>query len=100
MKARNVFADVRDDWPATTWESVVDRDPAVIVLGDLARDRFPGDRLEDKKRFLADDPVTRTMPAVQQQRYVSLHGAEMNASIQLVDGIEKLAAGLRRLSQG
>lgn len=100
VKARNVFADVRDDWPATTWESVVDRDPAVIVLGDLARDRFPGDRLEDKKRFLADDPVTRTMPAVQQQRYVSLHGAEMNASIQLVDGIEKLAAGLRRLSQG
>jgi iron complex transport system substrate-binding protein len=100
VKARNVFADVRDDWPATTWESVVARDPAVIVLGDLTRNRFPGDRLEDKKRFLASDPVTRTMPAVQQQRYVSLRGAEMNASIRLVDGVEKLADGLRRLSRG
>ncbi|GAA2050519.1 ABC transporter substrate-binding protein [Williamsia deligens] len=99
VTARNVFADVRDDWPATTWESVVDRDPTVIVLGDLTRDRFPGDRLDDKKRFLATDPVTRTMPAVREQRYVALHGAEMNASIQLVDGIEKLAAGLARLPQ-
>ncbi|MGZ8179919.1 ABC transporter substrate-binding protein [Williamsia sp. SKLECPSW1] len=100
VKARNVFADVRDDWPATSWESVVDRDPEVIVLGDLTRNRFPGDRLEDKKTFLASDPVTRTMPAVREQRYIALHGAEMNASIQLVDGIEKLAAGMRRLSRG
>lgn len=92
--AKNTFADVADDWPATTWEAVVSRDPDVLVLGDLARNRFPGDRLDDKKAFLDSDPVTRTMGAVQAKRYIALHGAEMNPSIRLVDGIEKLADGL------
>jgi iron complex transport system substrate-binding protein len=95
--ARNVFADVADDFPATTWEAVVDRDPSVLVLGDLARNRFPGDRLGDKEAFLASDPVTSSMTAVHEKRYVSLHGAEMNPSIRLVDGVEKLAAGLSAL---
>lgn len=92
--ARNVFADVRDDWPATTWEAVVAANPDVIVLGDLTRNRFPGDRLADKETFLASDPVTRTMAAVQGKRYVALHGAELNLSIRTADAIEKLAAGL------
>jgi iron complex transport system substrate-binding protein len=95
--ARNVFADVADDFPATTWEAVVDRNPSVLVLGDLARNRFPGDRLGDKEAFLASDPVTSSMTAVREKRYVSLHGAEMNPSIRLVDGVEKLAAGLSTL---
>lgn len=73
---------------------MVERNPQILILGDLARDRFPGDRLDDKKQFLASDPVTATLPAVAAQRYVSLHGAEMNPSISMVDGIEKLAAWL------
>jgi iron complex transport system substrate-binding protein len=92
---KNVFSDVDDDWSAVTWTSVVERNPQILVLGDLARDRFPGDRLDDKKQFLASDPVTATLPAVVAQRYVSLHGAEMNPSISIVDGIEKLAAWLK-----
>lgn len=92
--ARNVFADVADEWPATTWEAVADRNPSVLVLGDLARNRFPGDRLGDKEAFLASDPVTASMTAVREKRYVPLHGAEMNPSIRLVDGVEKLAAAL------
>ena len=40
--AANVFADLDDDWPATTWEAFVDRDPDVVVLGDLSRQRWPG----------------------------------------------------------
>lgn len=93
--ARNVFADLVDDWPANTWEAVVDRNPEVLVLGDLARNRFPGDNLGDKKTFLETDPLTRAMGAVQGKSYIALHGAEMNPSIRLVDGIEKLVAGLR-----
>ncbi|MBC3191957.1 ABC transporter substrate-binding protein [Pseudonocardia sp. C8] len=95
--ARNAFADVADDWPATTWEAVVDRNPSVLVLGDLARNRFPGDRLGDKEAFLTADPVTASLPAVRERRFVSLHGAEMNPSIRIVDGLEKLADGLSTL---
>ncbi|WP_299039254.1 ABC transporter substrate-binding protein [uncultured Pseudokineococcus sp.] len=95
--AENVFADLDDDWPAVGWETVVDRDPDVLVLGDLQRDRFPGDLLADKEAFLAADPLTRTLDAVQEERYIALHGAEMNPSIRFADGLEKIADGLERL---
>lgn len=86
----NVYDDLNDDWPATTWEDLVDRDPQVLVLGDLQRDRFPGDRLDDKITFLESDPLTRTIDAVRGQRYIALHGAELNPSIRFVDGLEKI----------
>ncbi|WP_285041377.1 ABC transporter substrate-binding protein [Plantibacter sp. LMC-P-059a] len=88
----NVFTEATDDWPATTWEDLVDRDPKVLVLGDLQRDRFPGDRLDDKIAFLESDPLTKTMDAVRNQRYIALHGAELNPSIRFVDGLEKIKA--------
>ncbi|WP_280338953.1 ABC transporter substrate-binding protein [Nocardia neocaledoniensis] len=95
--ATNVFAELTDDWPAVGWEILVDRDPDVLVLGDLLRNRFPGDRLADKTAFLESDPVTRDLEAVRAKRYLALHGAEMNPSIRAVDGLEKIAAGLRDL---
>ncbi|GAA4746288.1 ABC transporter substrate-binding protein [Modestobacter marinus] len=97
--AENVFADLDDDWPAVGWETVVERDPDVLVLGDLQRDRFPGDRLADKEEFLATDPLTSTMGAVQDEAYIALHGAEMNPSIRFVDALEKLADGLDQIEQ-
>lgn len=86
----NVFSDIDDDWPATGWETFVDAEPQILVLGDLQRDRFPGDRLDDKIAFLESDPLTSTMRAVRGGCYVALHGAEMNPSIRYVDGLEKI----------
>lgn len=88
----NVFKDTVDDWPAVGWESVVEADPDILVLGDLQRDRFPGDLLDDKIEFLKDDELTRTLDAVEQERFIALHGAEMNPSIRFVDGLEKIQA--------
>nr|WP_280416222.1 ABC transporter substrate-binding protein [Nocardia carnea] len=93
--ATNAFAELTDDWPAVGWETVVERNPDVLVLGDLLRNRFPGDRLADKIAFLESDPVTRNLDAVRNKRYIALHGAEMNPSIRAVDGLEKIVAGLR-----
>ncbi|WP_277212215.1 ABC transporter substrate-binding protein [Isoptericola croceus] len=90
--ATNVFADLDDDWPAVSWESVTDADPQILVLGDLQRDRFPGDRLDDKIDFLTNDPLTRTLDAVRNERFIALHGAEMNPSIRFVDALEKIKA--------
>ncbi|WP_040726061.1 ABC transporter substrate-binding protein [Nocardiopsis chromatogenes] len=92
--AENVFADEEDDWPATTWEAFVDRDPDVIVLGDLSRERAPGDQLQEKIDFLESDPLTKDMDAVEEERFIALHGAEMNPSIRIVDGLEDLTEGL------
>ncbi|MDA1361332.1 ABC transporter substrate-binding protein [Glycomyces luteolus] len=93
--AENVFADLADDWPATTWEDFVDRDPDVIVMADLSRERWPGDQAAEKIEFLTTDPVTKGLTAVAEERFISLHGAEMNPSIRLVDGLEALAEELR-----
>ncbi|MBO3734334.1 ABC transporter substrate-binding protein [Glycomyces niveus] len=93
----NVFGDLPDDWPATTWEDFVDRDPDVIVMADLSRERWPGDQAAEKIEFLTTDPVTKGLDAVVGERFISLPGAEMNPSIRMVDGIEALAAGLQAI---
>jgi iron complex transport system substrate-binding protein len=97
--AVNVFADMDDDWPATTWETFVDRDPDVIVMADLSRERWPGDQAAEKIDFLQGDPLTQHLSAVADERFISLTGAEMNPSIRMVDGIEKLAEGLRSFEE-
>jgi iron complex transport system substrate-binding protein len=93
--AVNVFADMDDDWPATTWETFVDRDPDVIVMADLSRERWPGDQMQEKIDFLQTDQVTQHLTAVGAERFIGLHGAEMNPSIRMIDGLEALAEGLR-----
>ena len=90
--ATNVFSDTVEDWPAVGWETLVDRDPDVLVLGDLARNRFPGDLLADKIAFLESDPVTSMMAAVRGNRYIALHGAEMNPSIRSVNSFISIDA--------
>ncbi|HEX2144696.1 MAG TPA: ABC transporter substrate-binding protein [Glycomyces sp.] len=97
--AENVYADLADDWPATTWESMVDRDPDVLVLGDLSRKRWPGDALDEKIDFLESDPLTKDLTAVKADHFVALHGAEMNPSIRMIDGLEALADGLRSFQE-
>ncbi|WP_092808086.1 ABC transporter substrate-binding protein [Rhodococcus globerulus] len=93
--AVNVFADLSDDWPEVSWEAVADRDPDVLVLGDLHRRRVDGDSLETKIAFLESNPVTAQMTAVRNRNYVTLSGAEMDPGIREIDALEKLADGLR-----
>lgn len=93
----NVFDDTNVEWPQISWESVLDRDPTVIVLGDLRRKSQTGDKLEDKITFLESNPVTKRLTAVREKRYVIMNGADMNPSIRTVDGTEKLSQALVKL---
>ena len=94
---KNVFDDTDVEWPQISWESVLDRDPDVIALGDLRRKSESGDLLEDKITFLESNPVTKRLTAVREKRYVILNGADMNPSIRTVDGTEKVAKPLTDL---
>lgn len=91
----NVFADAEDDWPQIGWETVAQRDPDVIVLGDLTRRSQTAETAAAKIAFLESHPVTREMAAVRNKRYIALAGAELNPSIRIVDAAEKVADGLR-----
>jgi iron complex transport system substrate-binding protein len=93
--AKNAFSGTHEEWPQTNWETVADRDPDVIVLGDLARKQETAETAKAKIRFLETNPATRNLTAVKKKRYVLLSGQAMNPSIRTVEGIEKVAAGLR-----
>lgn len=95
LGAKNVFDDTHDEWPQISWETVADRNPDVLVIGDLSRTVQTAESAEKKIEFLESNPVTRTMDAVKNRRYVLLSGQAMNPTIRTVEGLERVAAGLR-----
>ncbi|WP_406063539.1 ABC transporter substrate-binding protein [Streptomyces sp. NBC_01077] len=92
---KNVFDDTRAEWPQINWETVADRDPDVLVIGDLTRRSQSAESAAKKIEFLESDPVTRNMTAVRKKRYVLLSGQAMNPTLRTVEGVEKVAAALR-----
>ncbi|MEV7247189.1 ABC transporter substrate-binding protein [Streptomyces cyaneofuscatus] len=95
LGAKNVFDDTHDEWPQISWETVADRNPDVLVIGDLSRTMQTAESAEKKIEFLESNPVTRTMDVVKNRRYVLLSGQAMNPTIRTVEGLERVAAGLR-----
>lgn len=95
--AKNAFDDTDDEWPQINWETVADRDPDVIVLGDLTRDSQTTESASAKIEFLESHPAASNLTAVQEERHVLLSGQAMNPSIRTIEGIEQVADGLREL---
>jgi iron complex transport system substrate-binding protein len=94
--AKNVFDDTTEEWPQINWETVADRNLDVLVIGDLTRKSQTAETAAAKIRFLETNPVTRNMDAVRHKRYVLLSGQAMNPTIRTVEGVEQVAAALRR----
>ncbi|MGX1101456.1 ABC transporter substrate-binding protein [Amorphus sp. MBR-141] len=86
--------DIIDDWPTVGWETIARANPTMIIAPDLARRRYPLDAIDVKRDFLREDPVTRFMDAVENDRIVPLDPQEIAPSLRLVDGIEKLAEAI------
>lgn len=95
LGSKNVFDDTREEWPQINWETVADRDPDVLVIGDLTRKAQTAESAKKKIEFLESNPVTKNLTAVKKKRYVLLSGQAMNPTIRTVDGVEQVAAALR-----
>ncbi|MEU0723668.1 ABC transporter substrate-binding protein [Streptomyces sp. NPDC006140] len=95
LGAKNVFDDTHEEWPQVNWETVADRDPDVLVIGDLTRRSQTAESAAKKIAFLESNPATKNMDAVRHKRYVLLSGQAMNPTIRTVEGVEQVAAGLR-----
>lgn len=93
--AKNVFDDNKAEWPQINWETVAERDPDVLVVGDLTRKSETAESAREKIEFLESNPATKNMDAVRNKRYVRLSGQAMNPSIRTVEGVEKVAAAVR-----
>lgn len=95
LGAKNAFDDTEEEWPQVNWETVADRDPDLLVIGDLTRKQQTAETAAQKIEFLESNPVTKNMTAVKKKRYVLLSGQAMNPTVRTVEGIEKVAAALR-----
>lgn len=67
----------------------------MLVIGDLTRESETAESARKKIEFLESNPATKNMTAVRHKRYVLLSGQAMNPTIRTVEGVERVAAGLR-----
>ena len=85
----NIFADVEGLFGTVNWETVVERDPDVIVLLDA-----PGwSTAAEKRAYLESTEALSSIKAVQNKHYVEVLFTATQAGIRTVDAIETLANG-------
>ena len=86
---RNAMDDVETSWGTVGWESVLEREPAFIVLVDYDLGGWG-----KSWSFLQTNPATAALPAVQEKRILPLRYGEITPGPANVDAIEKLARAL------
>jgi len=86
---RNIFADLKDSWTSVGWEQVVARSPEFIVIVDYGEVTA-----QQKEEFLRTNPVTRQLPAVQNDRMLVLPYLDVTPGPGNVEAVEQLAAAL------
>ncbi|MBO1414380.1 ABC transporter substrate-binding protein [Streptomyces sp. FH025] len=86
----NIMDDVADTWFTAGWESVVQRDPEVIVINDYAT---PG--AEDKRQFLKSFPPLANVSAVRNDRIFVMDYVDLVESPRNPAAIGSLADYLR-----
>ncbi|MFG2550493.1 ABC transporter substrate-binding protein [Streptomyces sp. NPDC048581] len=90
----NVMHDVQDSWTTAGWESVVERNPDVIVICDY------GDvSAEQKKKFLLSYGPLRNVSAVKHKRIFVLDYIDLVESPRNPSAIARLGAYLRTVAE-
>ncbi|MBB2971398.1 ABC transporter substrate-binding protein [Mesorhizobium sp. RMAD-H1] len=95
LGAKNVI-DTQEEWPLVSWETIVGKEPDVIVIAEMARRRYAADDPAVKVNFLETDPVTSQLETVKEKRFVIMDAQAMNPTIRTIDGIEALADGIKQ----
>ena len=95
--AENAFDDVDEDWPEVSWEEVAERDPDVIVIGDLSERGRPGDSAAEKRATMKAHPVISRLAAVRDNRILEVPGIELDPSVRSVHALGLLAQGMKDL---
>ncbi len=88
----NIFAEIDDGWISASWEAIADADPDVIVLVDAA-----WNSAEQKRKLLAENPITSQMTAVRKERYLVIPFPASEAGVRNVPAVADLAGQLASL---
>jgi iron complex transport system substrate-binding protein len=95
--AKNVFDDVSEAWPEVSWERIAERDPDIIVVGDLSERGAPGDSAAEKITMMREHPVVSRLAAVRDNKVIEVPGIEMDPSVRSVNTLGLVAKGMRDL---
>lgn len=87
--ADNVMADVSASWTEVNWESVVERDPEVIVIVDYGPTSWA-----QKRDFLLNHPALSEVKAIRERRFVVLSYLQVTPAVDNAGAIEQLASAL------
>ena len=88
--AENIFSDVEGQFVAVSWEDVVDRDPEYIIVCDYSGEGYADEKIAELKA----NPATMDMDAVVNDRFIVVPGLAMFPSLECMDAVELIAAGL------
>lgn len=88
--AENIFGDVEGQFVAVSWEDVVDRDPEYIIVCDYYGEGYADEKIAELKA----NPATMDMDAVVNDRFIVVPGLAMFPSLECMDAVELIAAGL------
>ncbi|MCO8170295.1 ABC transporter substrate-binding protein [Pseudomonas sp. 21LCFQ02] len=91
LGVRNVV-ESSEEWPTVGWETLAKANPTWIIIARMDRRRFPADDFQKKLEFLHQDPVTKNMDAVKNNRIIILDADAMQAGVRLFRGLETLAS--------
>lgn len=85
---RNVLDDVEASWTRVNWETVVERNPQVIVIVDY------GEITADQKiRFLLNNKALQSVDAIKHQRFIVIPYVQATPGIDNVLAVATLAKG-------
>lgn len=85
---KNIFDDLEESWASVSWETVLERNPEVIIVIDT-----DWESAEDRIARLKSLPQLAGLPAIENERFVTVHYR------QAVPGLHN-AAAVRQLAQG
>lgn len=86
---QNIMADVAASWTQINWESMVERNPQVIVIVDYGPTSW-----QHKRDFLLQHPALGSVDAIRNQRFVVLSYLAATPSLDNAEAIETLAKAL------
>ena len=85
---RNILDDVDASWTRINWETVVERNPQVIVIVDYSEISAA-----QKQQFLLDNPALQAVDAIKHQRFIVIPYVQATPGIDNVLAVETLAKG-------
>lgn len=85
---RNILDDVDASWTRVNWETVVERNPQVIVIVDYSEVTA-----EQKQQFLLANKALQSVDAIKNQRFIVIPYVQATPGIDNVLAVETLAKG-------